>query len=56
MIVQLLPAKQLVIPESDLTLLLQGRIITGLGVGALSAVVPLYQSETAPKEIRGTCV
>ncbi|BGP40078.1 hypothetical protein JCM10449v2_004036 [Rhodotorula kratochvilovae] len=33
-----------------------GRIITGLGVGALSAVVPLYQSETAPKEIRGTLV
>lgn len=33
-----------------------GRIITGLGVGALSAVVPLYQSETAPKEIRGSLV
>ncbi|GAA5942650.1 hypothetical protein JCM3775_003667 [Rhodotorula graminis] len=33
-----------------------GRIVTGLGVGALSAVVPLYQSETAPKEIRGTLV
>lgn len=32
----------------------QGRIIAGLGVGALSAVVPLYQSEIAPKEIRGT--
>ncbi|GAA6059272.1 hypothetical protein JCM10212_006665 [Sporobolomyces blumeae] len=33
-----------------------GRYITGLGVGALSAVVPLYQSETAPKEIRGSLV
>jgi len=33
-----------------------GRIIAGLGVGALSAVVPLYQSEIAPKEIRGTLV
>lgn len=33
-----------------------GRIVTGLGVGALSAVVPLYQSETAPKEIRGSLV
>ncbi|GAA5926007.1 hypothetical protein JCM1841_006787 [Sporobolomyces salmonicolor] len=33
-----------------------GRIITGLGVGALSAVIPLYQSETAPKEIRGSLV
>ncbi|KAK4700321.1 hypothetical protein P7C70_g5930, partial [Phenoliferia sp. Uapishka_3] len=29
------------------------RIITGVGIGALSAVVPLYQAETAPKEIRG---
>ncbi|GAA5867215.1 hypothetical protein JCM8547_003121 [Rhodosporidiobolus lusitaniae] len=31
-----------------------GRIVTGLGIGALSAVVPLYQSETVPKEIRGS--
>ncbi|POY75737.1 hypothetical protein BMF94_1147 [Rhodotorula taiwanensis] len=33
-----------------------GRLVAGLGVGALSAVVPLYQSEIAPKEIRGTLV
>jgi len=33
-----------------------GRLIAGLGVGALSAVVPLYQSETAPKAIRGSLV
>ncbi|KAK9900117.1 general substrate transporter [Cystobasidium minutum MCA 4210] len=31
-----------------------GRFIAGLGVGALSAAVPLYQAETAPKAIRGT--
>ncbi|KAL8287439.1 hypothetical protein RQP46_003297 [Phenoliferia psychrophenolica] len=36
--------------------LMVGRIITGLGIGALSAVVPMYQSETAPKEIRGSLV
>ncbi|GAA6027148.1 hypothetical protein JCM8097_002431 [Rhodosporidiobolus ruineniae] len=36
--------------------LMIGRIVTGLGVGALSAVIPLYQSETAPKEIRGTLI
>lgn len=30
-----------------------GRLITGLGVGALSAAVPLYQSETVPRQIRG---
>jgi len=31
-----------------------GRFIAGLGVGGLSAAVPLYQAETAPKAIRGT--
>ncbi|KAH0837886.1 general substrate transporter [Lanmaoa asiatica] len=30
-----------------------GRFIAGLGVGALSAIVPLYNGETAPKSIRG---
>ncbi|GAA5986787.1 hypothetical protein JCM11641_004791 [Rhodosporidiobolus odoratus] len=33
-----------------------GRFVTGLGVGALSAVIPLFVSETAPKEVRGTLV
>jgi MFS family permease len=33
-----------------------GRLIAGLGVGLVSALVPLYQSETAPKRIRGTVV
>jgi len=31
-----------------------GRFIAGLGVGGLSAAVPLYQAETAPKAVRGT--
>ncbi|KAF9056071.1 general substrate transporter, partial [Panaeolus papilionaceus] len=31
-----------------------GRFIAGLGVGALSAIVPLYNGETAPKAMRGT--
>lgn len=31
-----------------------GRLISGLGVGALSAAVPMYQAETAPSQIRGT--
>ncbi|RXW18128.1 hypothetical protein EST38_g7728 [Candolleomyces aberdarensis] len=31
-----------------------GRFVTGLGVGALSAIVPLYNGETAPKALRGT--
>ena len=33
-----------------------GRFFAGLGVGLLSATIPLYQSETAPKWIRGAIV
>jgi sugar porter (SP) family MFS transporter len=33
-----------------------GRAIAGIGIGALSMVVPLYQSEIAPKEIRGRLI
>lgn len=33
-----------------------GRFFAGLGVGLLSANIPLYQSETAPKWIRGAIV
>ncbi|KAI1850294.1 hypothetical protein JX265_002192 [Neoarthrinium moseri] len=39
-----------------LPLFLAGRFFAGLGVGLLSAIVPLYQSETAPKWIRGAIV
>lgn len=37
-------------------LFVAGRTIAGLGVGGLSALIPLYQSETAPKWIRGVIV
>ncbi|PWN39407.1 putative monosaccharide transporter [Ceraceosorus guamensis] len=33
-----------------------GRLIAGLGVGALSGLCPLYLAETAPKSIRGAMV
>ncbi|OJJ46779.1 hypothetical protein ASPZODRAFT_66659 [Penicilliopsis zonata CBS 506.65] len=33
-----------------------GRWVAGLGVGGLSSVVPMYQSESAPRQIRGTIV
>lgn len=33
-----------------------GRAVTGLGVGVASSVVPVYQSEISPKEIRGRVV
>ncbi|KZP13725.1 general substrate transporter [Athelia psychrophila] len=31
-----------------------GRLVSGLAVGALSAVVPIYQAESVPAPIRGT--
>ncbi|KAJ5666792.1 Low-affinity glucose transporter HXT1 [Penicillium macrosclerotiorum] len=33
-----------------------GRWVAGLGVGALSSVVPIYQSESAPRQVRGAMV
>ncbi|TFB02990.1 Hexose transporter 2 [Trichoderma ghanense] len=33
-----------------------GRFVSGLGVGALSLLVPMYQAETAPAWIRGAMV
>jgi len=40
----------------QIPLLLAGRFFAGLGVGVISVLVPLYQSEMAPKWIRGTLV
>lgn len=40
----------------SLTQLYIGRVIGGFGVGLISAVVPTYISENAPKQIRGRCV
>ncbi|KAE8231826.1 hypothetical protein CF326_g3158 [Tilletia indica] len=33
-----------------------GRVVAGLGVGIVSTIVPMYQSETAPRWIRGAVV
>jgi len=33
-----------------------GRLIAGFGVGGLSVMTPMYQSETAPRQIRGALV
>ena len=40
----------------NVPMLLVGRSLAGVGVGAISVLVPLYQSEMAPKWIRGTLV
>lgn len=41
---------------TDIPLFVAGRFFAGLGVGLLSATIPLYQSETSPKWIRGAVV
>ncbi|TFL03496.1 general substrate transporter [Pterulicium gracile] len=40
--------------ENSMAQISVGRAIAGLGVGAMSAIVPLYTGETAPKALRGT--
>ena len=44
------------VAATDIPVLVAGRAIGGLGVGLISACVPLYQSETTPKWIRGAVV
>ncbi|CAF0738107.1 unnamed protein product [Adineta steineri] len=39
-----------------LPLFVVGRVVAGLGVGIISCIVPMYQSECAPKWIRGAIV
>lgn len=41
---------------NGVALLVVGRIIAGICVGIASAIVPVYQAEIAPKEIRGRVV
>ncbi|KAI1149324.1 general substrate transporter [Nemania diffusa] len=41
---------------TDVGMLCAGRVIAGLCVGIASSIVPVYQSEIAPKEIRGRVV
>jgi SP family sugar:H+ symporter-like MFS transporter len=41
---------------TEIPLFVAGRFFAGYGVGMISATIPLYQSETAPKWIRGVIV
>jgi len=36
--------------------ILGGRFITGVGVGSLSMIVPMYNAEVAPPEVRGSLI
>ncbi|KAI5123528.1 hypothetical protein M0805_006688 [Coniferiporia weirii] len=44
------------VASTALPLFIVGRVIAGLGVGLVSVMVPMYQSECAPKWIRGAIV
>jgi MFS family permease len=40
-------------PNTGLNLIYAGRTISGIGIGAISAVAPAYVSECSPKNVRG---
>ncbi|KAF9157669.1 hypothetical protein BGX20_003780 [Mortierella sp. AD010] len=42
--------------SAGLVLLVVGRVVAGLGVGFVSAIIILYMSEIAPKKVRGAIV
>ncbi|KUL89354.1 hypothetical protein ZTR_03749 [Talaromyces verruculosus] len=44
------------VSSSGANSILAGRFITGMGVGSLSMIVPMYNAECAPPEIRGLLV
>ncbi|KAJ6552646.1 general substrate transporter [Mycena vulgaris] len=43
-------------PEDILALFIIGRLVAGVGVGFISAIIILYMSEIAPKKVRGALV
>ncbi|UZJ55900.1 hypothetical protein CBS101457_005220 [Exobasidium rhododendri] len=49
-------ALQVGAPAHNEGMFVAGRVIAGLGVGIISTIVPMYQSETAPRWIRGAVV
>lgn len=44
------------VAASGLALLIVGRVVSGVGIGIISAVVPLYQAEAAQKNMRGAII
>ncbi|KAF9524765.1 general substrate transporter [Crepidotus variabilis] len=40
-------------PSNGLKLIYAGRVISGFGIGAISAVAPAFVSECSPKDVRG---
>jgi MFS family permease len=44
------------VASTTVSLLVSGRLIAGIGIGFVSAVIILYMSEVAPKAVRGAIV
>jgi MFS family permease len=44
------------VASTTVSLLVPGRLIAGIGIGFVSAVIILYMSEVAPKAVRGAIV
>ena len=44
------------VASTTVGLLVPGRLIAGIGVGFVSAIIILYMSEVAPKAVRGAIV
>jgi len=44
------------VASKTLTLLTAGRVVSGYGIGIMSAVVPLYQAETVNRYLRGSII
>lgn len=42
-----------IVPSNALACFYVGRVVSGFGLGAATAIAPCYNAETAPKEIRG---
>lgn len=40
-------------PHNGLALIYAGRVISGFGIGGISAVAPAFVSECSPKDVRG---
>ncbi|KAL2266949.1 hypothetical protein VTJ83DRAFT_4226 [Remersonia thermophila] len=45
-----------IVSTNQLVLFVMGRLVSGLGVGAISAVILLYMAEVAPRRVRGAIV
>ena len=44
------------VAAGSMTILVVGRVLSGMSVGLISAAVPLYQSEAAQKSVRGAII